>query len=43
MCILEIYVMCLKIFDGCPADIRWVSWRYLMGVWEIFGGCPGDN
>jgi len=19
-----------------------VSWRYLMGVWEIFEGCPKD-
>jgi len=39
----------LKIFDACPGDIWWVSWRYLMGFLEIFDlsqeifeGCPGD-
>jgi len=26
----------LEIFDRCPLDFRWVSWRYLMGVLEIF-------
>jgi len=32
----------LEIFDWCPGDICWVSWRYLMGVQGIFDGCPGD-
>jgi len=38
-----------EIFDGCPLDIGWVSWRYLMGVLEIlicvleiFLQCPAD-
>jgi len=30
------------IFDILPADIWWVSWRYLVGVLEIFDGGPGD-
>jgi len=33
--------MCvLKILDGWPGDIWWVSWSYLMDVIEIFIGCP---
>jgi len=39
----------LVIFDWCPGDICLGSWRYLMGVLEIFIGvldifdrCPGD-
>jgi len=32
----------LDIFGGCRGDIRWVSWRFLMGVLEIFDGCPRD-
>jgi len=28
----------LEIFDRCPGDILWVSWRYLIGVLEIFNG-----
>jgi len=38
-----------EIFGGCPGDIRWVFWRYLIGAWiylmgvlEIIYGCPGD-
>jgi len=30
----------LEIFDGCPADISWVSCRYLMGFPEIFDVFP---
>jgi len=26
----------LEIFDNCPVDILWVSWRYFMGFLEIF-------
>jgi len=39
----------LEIIAGCPGDISWVSWkylmvvlRYLMGVLQIFDGCPAD-
>jgi len=32
----------LEIFDDCPGDIWWVSWRYLMVILMIFDGCPGD-
>jgi len=38
-----------EIFDGYPGDFWWMcwkyfigSWRYLMGVLEIFDCCPGD-
>jgi len=27
-------------FDGCPEEISWASWRYLMGVLVIFDKCP---
>jgi len=30
------------VFDGCPGDIWWVSWRYLIGVLVLFDRCPGD-
>jgi len=36
------YVGLQKVFDVCPEDIWWVTWRYLIGVLEIFGGCDGD-
>jgi len=46
--VLEIFDRCwrflmgiLKIFNGCPGDICWVSWTYFMGVLEIFDVCPG--
>jgi len=42
MGVLEIFEGCLEIYDGCPGYIRWVSWRYLLGVLEIFGGFPED-
>jgi len=32
----------ILIFDILPADVWWVSWRYLKRVLEIFDGCPGD-
>jgi len=32
----------LEVFGGCPRDIWWVSWGYLIGVLEIFDRCPGD-
>jgi len=38
----------LEILDGCPGDIRWMSWRnlmvvlrYLYGVLEISNVCLG--
>jgi len=51
MSIMEIFNVCsgdifksvLEIFGECPVDIYLVSWRYLMGVPEIFDGYPGDN
>jgi len=33
---LEIYDRVLEIFNRCFIDIRSVSWRYLIGVLEIF-------
>jgi len=39
----RIYYMCiLEIFGWCPGDFGMVSWRYLIGVSELFVGCPGD-
>jgi len=32
----------LDISDGFPWDIRWASWRFLMGFLEIFDWFPGD-
>jgi len=32
----------LEIFDGCPEDIWWVYWRYLMVVLKEFHVFPGD-
>jgi len=32
----------MEIFDRCPGDIWSVSWRYLIGVPEIFYWCSGD-
>jgi len=40
--VLEIFDRCPQIFGGCPGDIWWVSWLYLMFVLEIFDWCPGD-
>jgi len=39
---LEIFMGVQKIFDWCPGDISSVSWRYLIGVLEIFDGCISD-
>jgi len=36
----EIYMCVLEIFDWCLGDNWSLSWRYLMGVLEIFDGCP---
>jgi len=33
----------LEIFDGCPGNTLWVSWKYFMGVLETFDVCPGDS
>jgi len=30
------YVGLLKVFNVCSEDILWVTWRYLIGVLEIF-------
>jgi len=32
----------LEISNGGPGDFVWVSWRYLMGVLEIFYWCSLD-
>jgi len=32
----------LEIFERCLGDFLSVSWGYLIGVPEIFDGCPGD-
>jgi len=40
--VLEIFDVCVEIFDGSPGDIIWESWRYLMCVLETFVRCPGD-
>jgi len=32
----------LEIFDGCPGDVRWVLWRYVISVLEIFELCNWD-
>jgi len=42
MGVLGIFICVLEIFDGCPGDTLWVSWRYLMCAREIFFIFPGN-
>jgi len=39
---LQIFDEVLKKFDGCPGDILWLSWRYLMGFVEMFDVFTGN-
>jgi len=41
--VLEIFVAVLAILEGCPGNIQWVSWKYLMDILNIFDGCSGDT
>jgi len=42
MGVLEIFIGVIEIFDSWHGDISSVRWRYMIGVLEIFGRCPGD-
>jgi len=42
MVVPEIFVGSLEIFGRCLSDFLSVSWRYLIGVLEIFDEYPRD-
>jgi len=42
MGVLEIFHSFPADFCQCPADIISLSWKYLMGVLEIFHRCLGN-
>jgi len=39
--VLETFDGCPENICWCPGDIRWVSWRYLLGFLDIFDVYPG--
>jgi len=32
----------LEIFHGCPGDVSWVSFKYLIGFQDVFHSFPGN-